>query len=126
MKRLGREYVVPVLVIVTGSGWLLNAQGVVPRVDWVWTCGLCATGLLTLAAGGLDRLTAVAGPLLVVSSICSFLRQTGNLPVATELPLLVTALGLFMLLARVFGLPRPAICRADDPPAGTAPPGDRD
>lgn len=122
MKRLGREYVVPVLIIVTGSGWLLNAQGVVPRVDWVWTCGLCATGLLILAAGGLDRLTAVAGPFLVIASVCSFLRQMGYLPVVKEMPLLLMALGLLLLLARMFRLPRPVICPADDPPAGPAPP----
>ena len=62
MSKLGKQYVIPILVIVVGVGWLLNVQGVIPRVDWIWTCALGAVGVLTLAVGGLDRLTAVVGP----------------------------------------------------------------
>jgi len=120
MKRLGRQYIVPILITVIGASWLLNAQGVFPRVDWVWSCGLAAAGLLTLAVGGLDKLTAVAGPFLFVAAICSVIRQTGRLRMETELPLLVMALGIFMLLSHALKLPRPPICREDSATPGAA------
>ena len=84
MGKLHKQYVVPILVIVVGTGWLLNVQGVIPQVDWIWTCALAAVGILIPAVGGMDKLNAVIGPFLVVSSICSILRQLDRLPIEKE------------------------------------------
>ena len=105
MSKLGKEIVTPVLIIVVGVGWLLNVQGVISDVDWVWTCGLAAAGVLTLGVGGLNKLTAIVGPLLIVASVCSFLRQTGRMSAETEVPILTIALGVFMLIAQLSKLP---------------------
>jgi hypothetical protein len=62
-------------------------------VNWFWTGGLAAAGVLALAVGGLNRLAVVAGPFLMAASVCSVLRQTGRLPAAQEFPILTIVLG---------------------------------
>jgi len=56
------RFVVPILVIVAGITWLLNILEVIPGVDWVWTIGLGAVGVLMLVVGGVNKMTIVAGP----------------------------------------------------------------
>ena len=114
MKTLGKQFVVPILVIVVGIGWLLNLQGLIPNVDWIWTCLLGVLGILLLAVGGIDKLTAVIGPFLIVSSICSLLRQTGNLSVEKEVPILILALGILLLAANMLKLPAPVIIAEEE------------
>ena len=108
--------VVPVLIIVLGVTWLLNVLQVLPAVDWVWTAGLAAVGILTLLVGGINRLTVVVGPFLLVGSICSLLRQLGSLSVDREVPILITFLGIFMLVAQVLGLSLPEFLKPEDAP----------
>jgi hypothetical protein len=106
--------VVPVLVIVLGVTWLLNILRVLPGVDWIWTVGLAAVGVLTLLVGGINKLTVVVGPFLMVGSVCSLLRQLDVLPIDREIPILTIALGILMLIAQVLSLPVPEILKAED------------
>jgi hypothetical protein len=106
--------VVPVLVTVLGVTWLLNVLNVLPRVDWIYTVGLAAVGVLTLLVGGVNKLTAVVGPFLMVASICSLLRQLDALPVDREVPILTIVLGILMLIAQVLSLPLPEILKSED------------
>jgi len=112
MKTKG--LVVPVLVIVLGVTWLLNILKVLPGVDWIWTVGLAAVGVLTLLVGGINKLTAVIGPFLMVASICSLLRQLDVLPIDREIPILTIVLGMLMLVAQMLSLPTSEILKAED------------
>ena len=69
--------VVPVLVIVLGVTWLLNILNVLPGIDWIWTVGLAAVGVNTLLVGGINKLTVVVGPFLMVGSIVFPLAPVG-------------------------------------------------
>jgi len=113
MGRLRKRYIAPVLIIVMGLGLLLNDVGVIPGIDWVWTLGLVVAGILTLAVGGIDRLTGVVGPFLLVSALCSVLRQLGALSVEREVPVLTIVLGALLLLVYALDLPTPKALRSD-------------
>ncbi len=107
MGKLNKQYIVPILIIVIGTGWLLNVQGIIPRMDWIWTGALAASGVLLLAVGGIDKLTAVVGPFLMVSSVCSILRQMGKLSIEKEIPVLTIVLGVLLLIVYASKLPTP-------------------
>jgi hypothetical protein len=111
---MGRKIVVPILVIVVGITWLLNVLEVMPGVDWMWTVGLAAAGVLTMVVGGLNRITVITGPFLLVASVCSLLRQTGRLAVDREIPFLVIALGVLMLVSQLSRLPLPEALRPEE------------
>jgi len=96
-----------------GIGWLLNVQGIIPRVDWIWTCALAAVGILTLVVGGFDKLTVVVGPFLIVSSICSILRQTDKLSIEKEVPILTIILGVLLLVVHIVKLPTPEVLKEE-------------
>ena len=113
MKKLGKNYVIPILIITTGTGWLLNVLAIVPQVDWIWTAALAVVGVLTVIVGGFDRLTIVIGPFLIISAIFSILRQTTPLSIEKELPILTVALGTLMLLAHVLKLPGADLLKAN-------------
>ena len=109
MNKLGKHYIVPILFIIIGIGWLLNVQGIIPTVDWVWTYTLAAIGILTIVVGGLNKLTAVVGFFLIVASSCSILRQTGKLSIEQEAPILTIVFGMLLLLVHILKLPTPEI-----------------
>ena len=113
MAKLNKQYIVPILIIVVGIAWLLNVQGLIPGVDWIWTCALAAVGILTLAVGGFDKLTVVVGPFLIASSFCSLLRQTNRLSVEKEIPILTIVLGVLLLIVYAIKLPTPDILKKD-------------
>lgn len=102
-----KQLLVPCLVILVGVGWLLNALDLFPAVDWVWTLSLAGAGALSLLLGGLNRLTIVVGPFLLVSAMCSIFRQTGQLALKFEMPILVIALGVLLLVSQLSNLPAP-------------------
>lgn len=110
----GKRFVVPVLVILLGVTWLLNVLGIIPGVDWMWTVGLAAVGILTLTAGGINKLTVVIGPFFMIASVCSILRQTGRLDIAREIPILTIVLGCLLLLVQWLNLPLPGILKPDE------------
>ena len=113
MNQDSKQYVVPVLVIAVGIGWLLNVQGVFPPVDWLWTGGLAVVGILMLVIGTIDKLKGVLGPFLIIASICSILRQTEKLSVDKEIPVLVIVLGILLVIVNVINLPTPESMKQD-------------
>ena len=112
---MGKKLIVPVFTILVGIAWLLNVMGVMPGVDWVWTLGLATAGILSLVAGGLNKITVVTGPFLLVASVCSLLRQTQRLALDYEIPVLVIVLGILMLISQLSNLPVPESLRAENP-----------
>jgi len=111
MKNPRMRFVAPVLVLVLGVAWLLNVLDVYPAVDWMWTAGLAAVGILTLVVGGINKLTALVGPFLIAASFCSLLRQTGRLPVEREVPVLTIVLGILMLAVELLKLRTPDVLK---------------
>ncbi|NQT12780.1 MAG: hypothetical protein HQ582_08525 [Planctomycetes bacterium] len=102
-----RTLVFPVLLIAVGVGWLLTVWNVAPGIDWPWTLGLAAVGLLAFVVGGCDKVTVVAGPFFIIGSGLSLLRQTGRLNVDAEIPLLAISAGVLLLIARSRAIPIP-------------------
>ncbi|MHC4405299.1 MAG: hypothetical protein ACYTG0_37100 [Planctomycetota bacterium] len=107
MTAQKRTLVVPILLIALGVGWLLATMGVAPDIHWPWTLGLAAIGLLTFAVGGWDKATVVVGPMFIVASTLSLLRQTDRIDVKVELPILVIVAGVLLLGARSRAVPPP-------------------
>ncbi len=107
MKGTRGALLAPVLLILVGVSWLLNSLGVMPGVNWVWTLLLAGVGLLILL-GGLNRISVVLGPLLMVAGGLSVLRQTGRLNIDVEIPILVILAGVLLIVSRYSRLPAPA------------------
>jgi len=107
MKQSKSTVLLPVLLIAIGSGWLLSRSGVTPEVDWVWTLLLVALGILTFVLGGFDKVTAIVGPLLIIGSGMSWLRQTGRISVGFEVPVLMILGGFLALIAHLPFIPAP-------------------
>ena len=106
MDASKKSLMIPLLLVAVGTGWLLTTLGVVPGVDWCWTLGLAVVGVLAFIAG-FDKLTFVVGTFFIIASCLSLLRQTGRLELDVEVPILVIAAGLLMLMARHSGIPAP-------------------
>ncbi len=107
-KQSKQPLVLAILIITVGVGWLLTAQGIGSGINWVWTLSLGALGLLTFVlSGGVDKLSIVFGPLLIAASVLSVLRQTGQLQIDTEIPILVILLGVLLLMAQWRAIPLP-------------------
>jgi hypothetical protein len=99
--------VIPILIIVVGVGWLLTARGFGPGINWVWTLGLGVIGILTFVLSGVDKVSVVVGPFFLLSSLLSVLRQTGNLDLDIEVPVLVITIGILLLIAQLPAIPKP-------------------
>lgn len=96
-----KTLILPWLLITIGAGWLLSALGVAPSIDWIWTLGLAVVGLLTLAISGVDKFSIVVGPFFFLASGLSILRQSNQLRVDLEIPILVIVAGVLLLIARL-------------------------
>jgi hypothetical protein len=107
MKTDKIPLLLPILLITVGTGWLLTTLGVGPGIDWAWTLGLAVVGLLTMAMGGVDKVTVVIGPFFILASCLSLLRQTGRLQLDVEVPILVILSGILLLIARTSAIPLP-------------------
>jgi hypothetical protein len=114
MAAMRKRFIVPLLVIILGVTWLLNVLKIMPGVDWMWTLGLAAVGILTMAVGGLNKLTVVIGPFLLAASVSSLLRQTGRLEIDREVPILTIVLGGLLLLVQLLNLPTPEVLKPRD------------
>lgn len=108
MDSSKRSLLLPIALITVGVGWLLSTLGVIPSVNWVWTLGLAAIGFVTFVLSGIDKVTVVTGPFFILAACLSVLRQTGHLAVDVEVPILVIAAGILMLVARSAAIPVPA------------------
>jgi hypothetical protein len=102
-----KTLIIPILLITVGVGDLLTVWGIVPEVDWIWTLGLALAGILAFAIGGFNKVTAAVGPFFILASFLSLLRQTGRLDVNTEVPILVIAAGVLLLVVRAKAIPVP-------------------
>ena len=107
MKSSKGMLAISILIIAVGIGLLLNAMGLLPKIDWLWTLGLLVVGVLILGFGGIDKVTIVIGPFLIFAALCSFLRQINLLPLKYEIPLLIIVLGCLLFLSIVLELPFP-------------------
>jgi len=107
MKKNKTGIIVPVLIITVGVAWLLNTLNVLPGVDWVWTGGLGVCGILAIVIGGLNKLTIVVSPFLLIGSILSIMRQTGKMSVDLEVPILFILFGILLLIAHLLPLKLP-------------------
>ena len=110
-----RTLILPLTLIVVGVGWLLTELAVMPGVEWVWTLGLVALGVATLAVCGFDKLTVVVGPFFIAAGGLSVLRQTGQLPFNVEMPILMILLGLLLVIARMPFVPAPKWATEPEP-----------
>lgn len=111
-----RTLILPVLLICIGAGSLLTTLGIIPAVDWVWTLGLAAVGVLSFLLGGLDKVTVVVGPFFLFASLLSILRQTERLNVNVEVPILVMLAGVLLLIAHSPAIPSPKWILKNDKP----------
>ena len=99
-----KKIIGPVLIILTGIGWLLNTLEVFPSVDWLWTLALAGAGIAPFFCLGLDRFTFIVGLFLIGCSACSLLRQTGKIDTNLEVPILVILFGILSLAAELLPL----------------------
>ncbi len=97
--------IAPLFLIAIGVGWLLSAQRVLPGVSWIWVLLLATAGVSILLVKRLTRTSIIVGPFLILCAIGSFLRQTGRLSAEVEIPALIIALGVLLLIARLAPLP---------------------
>ena len=100
--------VISLLIIVVGVGWLLTALGIGPGINWLWTLGLGVIGILIFVVSrGIDKVSVVLGTFFLLASLLSMLRQTEQLRLDIEIPLLVISIGILSLVAQLPAIPKP-------------------
>jgi hypothetical protein len=115
--------IIPILIIVVGVGWLLTAQGFGADINWVWTLGLGIIGILTFVLSkGLDKVSVVIGPFFLLASLLSVLRQSHQLSLDIEVPVLVIGIGVLSLIAHLPAIPKPGWLVETPPPDEVASP----
>ena len=102
-----KKYILPGLIISIGLAWLLNNMSLLPNIEWIWVIVSAYAGIMCLSVSKINKVTAVAGPLLIIHSIMSFLRQNGIIKLEIELPLMIIVLGFLMLISEKKNLPMP-------------------
>lgn len=102
-----KTLVLPIMLIVVGTGWLLTTLGITPNIDWIWTLGIAAVGFLTFVVSGFDKFSVVAGTFFIVTSLLSVLRQSGMISLDVEVPILVIVVGILLLVVRHPSIPVP-------------------
>ncbi len=108
MSKPKQPIIGAILLIILGSGWLLNNLKLIPGVDLIWILALGGFGIIILTFGGINKLTVVAGPYLMIASVLAMLRQTGRLPFDQEVPILMIVLGLLVLISYVSPISEPS------------------
>jgi hypothetical protein len=97
-----------IFIITIGIGDLLTTLDIIPGVDWVWTLALAIVGILVIVlSGGLDKVSVVIGPFLLITSGLSILRQTGHLDPKIEASLIVILIGVLLLVSQLSNIPPP-------------------
>ncbi|MGI8979910.1 MAG: hypothetical protein ACR2FY_11855 [Pirellulaceae bacterium] len=100
--------VLAVAIIAVGAGWLMTELNQASGMNWVWTLGLFAVGILTfLVSGGFDKVSLVVGPFFILAGAMSILRQRDVIAPALEAPILVTAVGVLLLAVQWPAVPLP-------------------
>lgn len=107
MPRDRTSLVLGILLIGVGTGWLLSSLGFIPGVDWAWSLGLALVGALAIVLSGFDKVSFVVAGFFGLASVLSVLRQVGTLESRVEIPLLVLAAGVLLIVARSRRIPPP-------------------
>jgi hypothetical protein len=107
-----------ILLVGLGGGWLLSSLGFIPSVDWAWSIGLAVVGVLAVALSGFDKVSVVVGGFFLLASVLSVLRQIGSMSIDVEMPSLVIAAGLLVLIARSDSIPTPRWILKSEPSDG--------
>jgi len=100
-----RDAALPVIMIMLGLAWLLNSLNWLPDIHWLWIVGLCGAGVAILVLDGFTKSSVVAGPLLIVAGVLSFLRQHYRLGWHFIIPVMLIASGVLLLIARSPAIP---------------------
>lgn len=100
-----KDAALPVVLIVLGIAWLLNSLDWLPEIHWLWILGLAGAGIAILALDGITKSSIVAGPLLILAGLLSFIRQYYGLGWRFIVPVMLIAAGVFMLVARSPAIP---------------------
>ena len=87
---------------------MLTVWNVDPRIHWIPVLGMPVLGILALLLSGLDKVTAVVTPLLMVATVFAVLRQTGVVGVEVMLPCLLMVTGFLMLVSHLAPIPTPS------------------
>ena len=106
-RKRGAGIVAPVLITALGVGQLLSNQGVIPGVAWPWILSLAVVGVLLVVIDGVNKLSFVVAPTLVTASLMSFLRQTAQISLETEIPVLLIIVGVTWTASRLLPWPLP-------------------
>ena len=114
MRKSKKTIIAPILIIAVGIAWLLNVTEFLDTVDWIWPVLLAAGAILAVVCGGIDKLTFVLAPFLLISSLFAVLRQVGRLRVNLEVPCLFIIMGTLWLMAELLKLPTPEWLRKDE------------
>jgi hypothetical protein len=109
-----KKLLAPAITIAVGLAWLLNTLNIIAGVDWLWSIGLLAAGIFNIAAGGLNKVSIVTGPFLVIASIFSVMRQTGRIAIDLEIPILIIVLGVLMFISQLSKLEVPGIFQKEE------------
>jgi hypothetical protein len=96
-------------IILAGVGWLLAELELIDRWGWIWSAVLAASGIQILITRGMNRMTLIVGPYLIICSGFSILRLYAQLPVRYEIPSLVIAFGVVMLVVTLLGYAVPEL-----------------
>ena len=99
-------WIIPVLIVFVGIGWLMNAMNLFPGVNWAYTLGIGALGVVILLQG-INKYSFGIGSFLLIGSVAAFLRQRELLTIDVQIPILVIVLGVLMLTAYMLRLPNP-------------------
>jgi hypothetical protein len=100
--------ILAVAIIAVGGGWLITALNKSNDMNWVWTLALAAVGILTfVVSGGFDKVSLVVGPFFIIAGAMSILRQRNFIAPNIEAPILVTAVGVFLLAVQWPAVPLP-------------------
>ena len=118
MSQDRSSLILGILLVGLGGGWLLNSLGFIPSVDWAWSIGLAVVGVLSVALSGFDKVSVVVGGFFLLASVLSVLRQIGSMSIDVEMPSLVIAAGLLVLIARSDSIPTPRWILKSEPSDG--------
>jgi hypothetical protein len=100
-----KDAALPVVLILLGATWLLHTLNWLPDIHWLWVIGLAGAGVAILLLDGITKSSIVAGPLLILAGLMSFLRQNYALGWNIEIPVMLIAAGILMLAARSPSVP---------------------
>jgi membrane-bound ClpP family serine protease len=100
-----REVIVPILLILLGGVWLLNNLNWLPDYYWFWTLGLIVGGIVLMVVEGITKSSIVMGPMLILVGVFSLLREGFAISWSIQLPILLMALGVLLLVSRLPSIP---------------------